>query len=502
MGNLRKVRTRYAPSPTGFQHVGGIRTAIINYLIAQSMGGEFLIRIEDTDRTRNVSGAEEYILKTLKWLDISYVEGPDIGGKFAPYRQSERKEIYRKYAVDLIKKGKAYYAFDSAEELNKYRNKARSRNEEFLYNYLNRSDFVNSLTLSEEEAEQKIARGEDYVIRLNLPPDFTINFHDEIREDISVHTSQLEDKILLKSDGWPTYHLASVVDDTLMEITHVVRGEEWLPSAPIHHYLYDAFGWNNTKPVFAHLPLILNPDGDGKLSKRKLKDANLPIFPLDWINSEGILVKGLREEGFLPDAVINLLVLLGWHGNDDKEVYAREELYKYFDLKNIQRSGAKFDYSKAKWINSRHIAKSDSNYLMQNFLEVLPEYQGKVSLKRLEAAISLVKERISTLKEIADYAYLFVSSYQVHTSDINFVNKKNLRDLSEKLESLQSWNTSSINDLLDHAKNESGMKVKDFYQLVRQYLIGQEKGPEISGIMMVLGKQESIARLQRSLEEV
>lgn len=346
--NNHEIRTRYAPSPTGYQHIGGIRTAIFNYLLACKYEGQFIIRIEDTDKKRFVEGTEQYIIDTLKWLEIPYSEGPDIGGKYAPYRQSERTLIYQEYAKKLIDSGNAYYAFDSMDNLEYSRNKAELIGGALSYNYLHRHKFSNSFSLSTDEVIRKISNGEPYVIRLKIPENTLIEFNDLIRGEIQVHTSELEDRILIKSDGIPTYHLAHIVDDITMKISHVIRGEEWLPSAPAHHYLYEVLGMQNNKPCYAHLPLVLNPDGDGKLSKRKLKDANIPIFPKNWINNEGILVKGMYEEGFLPDAVINILVLLGWHPRNNQEIFSRQDLIEIFDVTDIQKSGAKFDYAKAK----------------------------------------------------------------------------------------------------------------------------------------------------------
>jgi glutamyl-tRNA synthetase len=495
MNNLKPIRTRYAPSPTGFQHIGGIRTAVINYLLAKSLGGDFVLRIEDTDVKRYVSGAEDYIIRALKWLDINYDEGPDIGGKFAPYRQSERKEIYIKYALELITKGKAYYAFDTEEELELYREKEEKKGTSFLYNYLNRDKLKNSFSIDRKKIEKLLESHIPYVIRLNLPENETINFDDAIRGQISVSTSQLEDKILLKSDGTATYHLASVVDDTLMEISHVIRGEEWLPSAPIHHYLYKAFNWEATKPIFAHLPLILNPDGQGKLSKRKLKDANIPIFPLSWKNKDGRIVKGLKEEGFLPEALINTLVLLGWHDNTDIEIYNRNELLRSFDFNKIQKSGAKFDYDKAKWINAKHIQMTHSEYLREYFIELFPQYQKTVSKENLILAIDLIKARISTMSEINNFTYLFDKNFQTEKSIRFTLNEATKKLIYDSFYNIDTWTPFFIKETINEIVTNKIVTSKEFYKTIRILLTGEEFGPDLVDIMSIIGKEECLNRL-------
>jgi len=495
MINSRKIRTRYAPSPTGFQHIGGIRTAIINYLLAKSLDGEFLLRIEDTDGKRFVKGAEEYILKTLNWLSIGHDEGPDIGGKFAPYRQSERKAIYSKYAFQLLEKNQAYYAFDTEGELRIKRDEEIDKGSAFLYNYLTRDNLKNSISLNKLEVKKLLALNTPFVIRLKLPPNETIKFYDEIRGEISVNTSQLEDKILLKSDGSATYHLASVVDDTLMEITHVIRGEEWLPSAPIHHYLYKVFDWEDSKPSFAHLPLILNPDGKGKLSKRKLRDASIPIFPLDWTNQEGNVVNGLKEAGFLPEAVINILILLGWHDSNDNEIYTVADLLKSFDFSKIQKSGAKFDYQKAKWINARHIQMSDTDNLRRLFIELFPKYESNIFQKKLSLTIDLTKERLFTMLEINNYDYLFDTNFDLSRLKSCILEEETTSFIYSTFSEVKDWTNSELKDSITKIQTSNIIKMKPFYHFLRERLTGQENGPDIIRIMEIIGKDECLNRL-------
>lgn len=499
MKNSKRIRTRYAPSPTGFQHIGGIRTAIYNYLIAKSSGGDFLLRIEDTDTKRFVYGTEQYIIDTLKWLDINYDEGPNIGGPYEPYRQSERKDLYKKYALQLIKSGDAYYAFDTEENLSLKRAEAESNETGFLYNYVTRDSFKNSLSLNKESTQKLLVKGMPYTIRLKLPPNEIISFYDEIRGDISVHTSTLEDKILIKSDGCATYHLASVVDDALMEITDVVRGEEWLPSAPIHHYLYEIFGWKDSKPRFSHLPLVLNPDGEGKLSKRKLKDANIPIFPISWENESGKMVKGMREEGFLPNAVLNTLVLLGWHESNDKEIYQRDELIERFNVKNFLKSAAKFDYKKAKWINSKHIQLSDNGDIKNQFIKIYNLDKESYYEHKLINTINKIKDRISTLKELFDFDYLFRRNYPCIKLNLNISEKTVIAELLNSISTLDDWDNVIIFSILKKLQNNSGLKAQEYFQLIRKVLTGNEEGIELVDIIIIIEKEEFLKRLDQAI---
>ncbi|MBT8304470.1 MAG: glutamate--tRNA ligase, partial [Bacteroidia bacterium] len=370
------VRVRFAPSPTGPLHIGGVRTALFNYLYAKKHNGSFILRIEDTDQNRFVAGAEDYIVKALEWCNIPYDEGPGKEGGFGPYRQSERKHLYKQYAEQLIKNGKAYYAFDTSEELDFHRKDHESNGKTFIYNWHNREKgrLVNSLVLSDKEVKEKIDAGDDYVIRFLSPQDKTLHLKDIVRGDITIDTNVLDDKVLFKSDGMPTYHLANIVDDHLMEISHVIRGEEWLPSLALHQQLYDAFGWS--APEYAHLPLILKPAGKGKLSKRDGDKLGFPVFPLEWKDPKtGDVSKGYKEEGYFPEAVINFLAFLGWNPGTEEEIFSLEELLKAFDLAKVNKAGARFDPDKTKWFNHHYMQEQDNDALAKIFVEDQPQLE-------------------------------------------------------------------------------------------------------------------------------
>lgn len=497
----RKVRMRYAPSPTGFQHVGGIRTAILNYLVARSMGGELLLRIEDTDMKRFVAGTEQYILDTLLWLGITYTEGPDIGGPYGPYQQSRRKDIYRKYALQLVAEGKAYYAFDTPEVLDQRRQEMEAKGQAFMYNCRNRNSFDNSLFLTAAETIARLRSNQHAVIRLKMPDNINIKFYDLIRGDISVNTSELEDRVLLKSDGWPTYHLAHVVDDRLMEITHVLRGEEWLPSAPVHYYLYDALGWGDYRPDFAHLPLVLNPDGKGKLSKRKFMDARTTIFPISWTSEDGLKVKGMREEGFLPEAMINILVLLGWHASGEQEIYLRQELESLVTIHGIQKSGARFDYEKAKWINKKFIEMASVDDLTAAYLAISDG--AAINLESLRRSLPFLKGRIFLLREIDDYDYLYSSNFQItcFTAEPNDIDI--LQEVISALRRLGCWEFDALRQALespDTADPKSKEALTHRYRLVRTVLSGKSGGLDVATILSILGREISLYRLYQGVK--
>lgn len=494
---MSKIRVRYAPSPTGYQHIGGIRTAIMNYLIAKKHDGDFIIRIEDTDRSRYVPEAEKYIIDTLKWLNINIEEGPGIGGTYGPYRQSERCEIYLKYAKDLIHHGKAYYCFESNESLENYRSHSQLESTKFLYNGKSREKLDNSLKLSPEVLNSRL-KSESHTIRLKLPLDEVIVFEDSIRGRIEVDSNTLEDKILIKSDGWPTYHLAAVVDDRLMRISHVIRGEEWLPSAPIHHYLYRVFDWEDYKPEFAHLPLILNPDGKGKLSKRRLKNASIPIFPLAWFNSENQLVPGLREEGFLPDAVLNILLALGWSESNDKEIYTRKELYHNFKFSDIQKSGAAFDYKKAIWINSKHIQNSSDDFIFNYSIQFFKEKLHEFDLDKLRLTIKHLKNRFKTIKDLLEFEVLFSKKYNKNTSeDKNDHDFQYLVDeFHSRLLSVKIWEKDSLDEIIEDVIQDLDFRPKKAHVTLRKALTGMAKGPDNVLIMLILGKETTINRIK------
>ena len=386
------VRVRFAPSPTGALHIGGVRTALFNYLFAKKHGGDFLLRIEDTDQNRYVPGAEQYIINSLNWLGLTYDEGVGKEGKHAPYRQSERKPLYKQYADALIENGWAYYAFDTAEALDNARKKAEAKGETFIYNWATRDTLQNSLSLSAEEVQQRLQRGDEYVIRFKMPHNEQLKMNDMIRGEVTIDTSTLDDKVLFKSDGMPTYHLANIVDDHLMEITHVIRGEEWLPSMALHLMLYRAFGWQ--APAFAHLPLILKPVGNGKLSKRDGIKLGFPVFPMDWTEN-GETLKGFSGEGYFPKALINFLALLGWNPGNDEEIFSMEQLIQLFDLEKVHKAGARFDPEKIKWFNHQYLQMKPNDELATLFQKDLTERGVTAPIATVEKVVGLIKERAS-----------------------------------------------------------------------------------------------------------
>ena len=402
-----KVRVRFAPSPTGPLHIGGLRTALFNYLFAKKNDGDFLLRIEDTDQNRYVEGAENYIIEALNWCGIQYDEGVGKGGDYAPYRQSERKEIYAQYAQELIDKDWAYYAFDTAQELDEQRKKSEEKGETFIYNWHNRQSLNNSLSISKEEVQERINNGQEYVIRFKMPQEI-LTMQDLIRGEVVVDTKTLDDKVLFKSDGMPTYHLANIVDDHLMKITHVIRGEEWLPSMPLHILMYRAFGWK--APQFSHLPLILKPAGmgNGKLSKRDGDKMGFPVFPLLWKDPEtGAISKGYREDGYLPEALLNFLALLGWNPGTDQEIFTKEELIKLFDLERVSKSGARFDIEKAKWFNHQYLHQKNSEELAKEYLKILSEKNVNSSQEIVEKIVALIRDRATFITDFWELSSFF-----------------------------------------------------------------------------------------------
>ncbi len=492
-----QVRVRFAPSPTGALHVGGVRTALYNYLLARKLGGKMLLRIEDTDQTRFVEGAEDYIIEALKWVGITIDEGISVGGPHAPYRQSERKPIYMDYAMQLINSGKAYYAFDSSEELDAMRQTFESQGSAFQYNAATRSRLKNSLTFSEEETQAKIAAGEPYVIRLKVPAKEEIRFKDIIRDWVHVHSSTMDDKVLMKSDGMPTYHLANVVDDHLMEISHVIRGEEWLPSAPLHVLLYRAFGWEDTMPLFAHLPLLLKPEGNGKLSKRDADLGGFPVFPLEWKNPDGTVAKGFREEGYLSDAVVNFLAFLGWNPGTEQELFSMEELIESFSLERINKAGAKFDINKAKWFNQQYLKLRSDETLAK---EYLPNFESDKALK----IVSLFKERVTFPQEITKEAEaLFIApvTYDeaVVASKWNDDAKKGITAFKDALPALDNFVANDIKHVLHAELEKLGIKMGKVMQALRVATTGVGAGPDLMLSMEIIGKEAVIARLEKAL---
>jgi glutamyl-tRNA synthetase len=494
----KQVRVRFAPSPTGPLHIGGVRTALFNYLFAKKNNGVFYLRIEDTDQNRFVPGAEEYILEALEWLGIAPSETVGKNEKFGPYRQSERKELYKQYAEQLINSGWAYYAFDTAEALDAHRKQHEAEGKTFIYNWHNREKLDTSLVISKEETDKRIAAGEDYVIRFKTPVNETLHLQDIIRGDIKFETNLLDDKVLFKSDGMPTYHLANIVDDHLMETSHVIRGEEWLPSMPLHSLLYKAFGWE--APEFAHLPLILKPSGKGKLSKRDGDAGGFPVFPLKWNDS-----MGFREEGYLPEAVINMLVMLGWNEGSgiEKEIYTLKELELVFSLENVTKSGGKFSPDKAKWFNHQYLQKQSDEDLAKAFAPIVYEKGIDVDYTTLVKIVSSIKERanfVSDFWELADYFFVAPTSYDEKAAKNWKEETPNLmQQLISVLENIGDFTSVNIETIVKDwmTKNEIGMgKVMQPFRLS---LVGALKGPHLFDIVELIGKDETIKRLEKAI---
>lgn len=498
----RKVRVRFAPSPTGPLHIGGVRTALYNYLFAKQKGGDFLLRIEDTDSQRFVPGAEAYIIESFQWLGIMFDEGVGVGGDCGPYRQSERKHIYRKYVDRLLDAGLAYYAFDTPEELEAKRKETPN----FQYDASTRMQMRNSLTLPAEETKKRIENGEKYVVRIKIEPDEDILVNDLIRGEVVINSSVLDDKVLFKAaDELPTYHLANIVDDHLMEITHVIRGEEWLPSAPLHVLLYRYFGWTDTMPQFAHLPLLLKPEGNGKLSKRDGDRLGFPVFPLEWKDPKtGEISSGYRESGYLPEAVNNFLALLGWNPGNDREIICMDEMIQLFDLAHCSKSGAKFDYEKGKWFNHQYLIKKDNTELALLYMPVLKEHQVEADLSYVEKVVGLVKERVTFVKELwKQSSFFFVAPTEY---DEKVVKKRwkedsaaQLTGLSEVLRSHTPFDAQSTEETVKAWIESNGYHLGNIMNATRLALVGESKGPHIFDITEALGKEETIKRIQQAV---
>lgn len=497
-----KVRVRFAPSPTGALHIGGVRTALYNYLFARQHDGDMILRIEDTDSQRFVPGAEQYIIESLQWLGIRFDEGVGHGGPHAPYRQSERKEIYKKYVDYLLKNGLAYIAFDTPQELEAQRKAIPN----FQYDASTRMQMRNSLTLPQTEVEELIASGTQYVVRIKIEPGEEIVVNDLIRGEVSISSSILDDKVLYKSaDQLPTYHLANIVDDHLMEVTHVIRGEEWLPSAPLHVLLYRYLGWSDTMPRFAHLPLLLKPEGNGKLSKRDGDRLGFPVFPLEWKDPKtGEISSGYRESGYLPEAVVNFLALLGWNPGNDQEILSMEELIQLFSLEKCSKSGAKFDYEKGKWFNHKYIQQKDNAEIASLFMPQLEAYGIQSDLQYVTRVVALVKERVNFIKELWGQASFFFKAPD--TYDEKTVKKRwkedsaqRLSELIDVLQGITDFRSENTENIVKAWIENNGYHLGNIMNAFRLAVVGESKGPHMFDITELLGKEETIQRIRKAI---
>lgn len=501
----KTVRVRFAPSPTGPLHIGGVRTALFNYLFAKKQQGTFILRIEDTDQNRYVEGAENYIIESLNWCGIPFDEGPEKNERFGPYRQSERKEIYEKYAKNLVDSGKAYYAFDTAEELDFQRKDHEIKDKTFIYNWHNREKLTNSLSLSKEEVKKRLDSGADYVIRFKSPQDQILQLTDIIRGEISIDTNILDDKVLFKSDGMPTYHLANIVDDHLMEITHVIRGEEWLPSLALHYQLYDAFGWQ--KPEFAHLPLILKPEGKGKLSKRDGDKLGFPVFPLEWKDpTTSEISRGYKEEGYFPEAMVNFLAFLGWNPGTEQEIFSLEELINVFELERVHKSGARFDPGKIKWYNHHYMQIQNNTGLALKFKSIRPELID-TDINFISLVVGLIKERATFVGDFWDLShYFFVSpsAYDDKASKkaIKEDTKTILNEVKSVLNSLKDFTIERLQDKIKGWITSNNIGFGKVMMPLRLALVGDLQGLEVFEIMTLIGKDETLKRIDNLINTI
>ena len=499
----RRVRVRFAPSPTGALHIGGVRTALYNYLFAKQHNGDMVFRIEDTDSSRFVPGAEEYIIESFRWLGIPFDEGVSFGGKYGPYRQSERRAIYKKYVDQLLADGKAYIAFDTPEELEAKRNEIKN----FQYDAHTRGMMRNSLTLPKEEVEQLIADGKQYVVRFKVEPGEEVHVHDLIRGDVVIKSDILDDKVLYKSaDELPTYHLANIVDDHLMEISHVIRGEEWLPSAPLHVLLYRAFGWTDTMPQFAHLPLLLKPDGKGKLSKRDGDRLGFPVFPLEWHDPKtGEVSNGFREQGYFPEAVINFLALLGWNPGTEQELFTLDELVKAFDISKCSKAGAKFDFQKGIWFNHEYILKKSDDEIAQLFAPIVGGNGVEEPLERVTQVVHMMKDRVNFVKELWPLcSFFFIPPTEYDEKTVKKRWKEDsaqvMTELANVLEGINDFSVEGQESVVMAWIEQKGYKLGDVMNAFRLALVGIGKGPGMFDISAFLGKEETLRRLRRAID--
>ncbi len=499
----RRVRVRFAPSPTGPLHIGGVRTALYNYLFAKQHGGDLVFRIEDTDSHRFVPGAEEYILESFKWLGIKFDEGVSFGGDKGPYRQSERREIYKKYVKILLDSGKAYIAFDKPEELEAKRKAIPN----FQYDASTRMTMRNSLTMPADEVNQLMEQGEQYVVRFKIEPGEEVHVHDLIRGEVVIKSDILDDKVLYKSaDELPTYHLANIVDDHLMEITHVIRGEEWLPSAPLHVLLYRAFGWESTMPQFAHLPLLLKPEGKGKLSKRDGDRLGFPVFPLEWHDPKtGEVSSGYRESGYFPEAVVNFLALLGWNPGTEQEIFSLDELVKAFDITKCSKSGAKFDYKKGIWFNHEYILRKSDDEIARLFAPIVANNGVETTLDRVRQVVHMMKDRVDFVKELwplCSFFFIAPTSYDEKTVRKRWkeYSARQMTELAQVLADIDDFSLENQEKLVMKWVEDKGYKLGDVMNAFRLALVGIGKGPGMFDISAFLGKDETLARLHKAIE--
>ncbi|MGM9704549.1 MAG: glutamate--tRNA ligase [Prevotella sp.] len=499
----RKVRVRFAPSPTGPLHIGGVRTALYNYLFARQHGGDLVFRIEDTDSNRFVPGAEEYIIESFRWLGIKFDEGVSFGGEYGPYRQSERRSIYRKYVDRLLDEGKAYIAFDTPEELEAKRSEIKN----FQYDAHTRMMMNNSLVLGEEETDKRIADGQQYVVRFKIEPGTEVHVNDMIRGDVTIKSDILDDKVLFKSaDELPTYHLANIVDDHLMKISHVIRGEEWLPSAPLHVLLYKAFGWEDTMPVFAHLPLLLKPEGKGKLSKRDGDRLGFPVFPLEWHDPKsGEMSSGYRESGYFPEAVVNFLALLGWNPGTEQELFTLDELVNLFDIKKCSKAGARFDYQKGIWFNHEYILHKSNEEIASLFAPIVANNGIDESMERITEVVAMMKDRVNFVKELwplCSFFFIAPMEYDAKTVKKRWKedSAKVMGELATVLEGIDDFSIEGQEPVVMSWVEQAGYKLGDVMNAFRLALVGEGKGPGMFDISAFLGKEETLQRLRRAIE--
>ena len=499
----RKVRVRFAPSPTGALHIGGVRTALYNYLFARQHGGDLVFRIEDTDSNRFVPGAEEYIIESFRWLGIKFDEGVSFGGEHGPYRQSERRSIYKKYVDQLLAADKAYIAFDTPEQLEA----KRAEIQNFQYDARTRGEMTNSLTLPKEEVERRIADGEQYVVRFKVEPGIDVHIDDMIRGHVVIKSDILDDKVLYKSaDELPTYHLANIVDDHLMEITHVIRGEEWLPSAPLHVLLYRAFGWEDTMPTFAHLPLLLKPEGKGKLSKRDGDRLGFPVFPLEWYDPKtGDVSSGYRESGYFPEAVVNFLALLGWNPGTEQELFTLDELVEAFDIHKCSKAGARFDYQKGIWFNHEYMLKKSNEEVANLFAPIVANNGVDETMERITQVVAMMKDRVNFVKELWPLcAFFFIAPTEYDEKTVKKRWKadsaKVMGELADVLEGIDDFSVEGQEPVVMKWVEEKGYKLGDVMNAFRLTLVGIGKGPGMFDISAFLGKEETLKRLRKAIE--